>query len=74
MSIQRHYFILDTQYMEITQSIEMGYNQIRVGMIGPKKRGVMMCNEKNEVRGDYPLDLLPAIEMILTQKAKLQLQ
>jgi len=67
MYTQRHFFILDSDYLEIKHSIEMGYNQIKIGMITKKTKGVCLCNENYEVRGTYPLEFLPAIEMILTE-------
>ena len=67
MNTQRHFFILDSDYLEIKHSIEMGYNQIKIGMITKKTKGVCLCNENYEVRGTYPLEFLPAIEMILAE-------
>jgi hypothetical protein len=50
---------------EIKESIKMGYNKVQVGMISPKKKGVMLINKKSMVRGAYPLEFKDFIEQIV---------
>lgn len=47
---------------EIQDSIAAGYNEIRVGLITPKKRGVALVNKKDQVRGTYPLEYKDIIQ------------
>jgi len=52
---------------QIKQSIKMGYNIPKVGMISPNKKGVVLMNKNYEVRGTYPLEAKDAIEQIIKQ-------
>ena len=51
---------------EIKDSVRMGYNQVQVGMISPKRKGVMLMNTNYEVRGTYPLEYKEFIEDIVS--------
>lgn len=53
---------------EIRESAKMGYNIVQVGMISPKKRGVVLMNEDYQVRGTYPLEYKEFIEKIVEGK------
>jgi hypothetical protein len=50
---------------EIEESISMGYNILEVGMISPKRKGVVLRNEDYKVRGTYPLELKDSIQEII---------
>jgi hypothetical protein len=50
---------------EIEESISMGYNILEVGMISPKRKGVVLRNEDYKVRGTYPLELKESIQEII---------
>lgn len=52
---------------EIIKSINMGYDEIKVGMISPKKKGVMLVNDKYQVRGTYPLELQNTIQSMINK-------
>lgn len=54
---------------EITKSINMGYDEIKVGMISPNKKGVMLVNAKYQVRGKYPLELQNTIQSMINKIA-----
>lgn len=54
---------------EITKSINMGYDEIKVGMISPKRKGVMLVNDKYQVRGAYPLELQNTIQAMINKIA-----
>lgn len=53
---------------EIRESAKMGYNIVQVGMISPKRKGVVLMNEDYEVRGTYPLEFKEYIEKIVEGK------
>jgi len=55
---------------EIRKSAQMGYNIVQVGMISPKKKGVMLMNEDYQVRGTYPLEYKEWVEKIVEGKYK----
>jgi hypothetical protein len=50
---------------QIKQSIKMGYDIIQVGLITPKKKGVMLMNKQYQVRGVYPIEAQSAIQQII---------
>ena len=50
---------------EINDSVKMGYDTIVEGMIGRKRKGVMLINDKYEVRGTYDISLKDAIQNII---------
>jgi hypothetical protein len=52
---------------QIKQSIKMGFNILKVGMISPKKKGVVLINKDYQARGKYPLEAKDAIEQIIRQ-------
>jgi hypothetical protein len=45
----------------------MGFTTVQVGLISPKKKGVMLMNSKYQVRGVYPLEYLEIIKSIVDQ-------
>jgi len=53
---------------DIKKSISMGYNQLVVGMIKPKTKGVMLINKKSQVRGTYPLQYKDVIQSIIDKE------
>jgi len=53
---------------EIRKSAQMGYNIVRVGMISPKKKGVVLMNQDYQVRGTYPLEYKEFVEKIVEGK------
>jgi hypothetical protein len=53
---------------EIRKSAKMGYNIFQVGMISPKKKGVVLMNEDYQVRGTYPLEYKEFVEQIVEGK------
>jgi len=53
---------------EIRKSAKMGYNIVQVGMISPKKKGVVLMNEDYQVRGTYPLEYKEFVEQIVEGK------
>jgi hypothetical protein len=55
---------------EIKKSISMGFNRIQTGMISPKRKGIMLVNKKNQVRGTYDLKLKNAIQSFIDKKLK----
>jgi len=60
---------LDNRIMaDIKKSISMGYNQLVVGMIKPKTKGVMLINKKSQVRGTYPLQYKDVIQSIIDKE------
>jgi len=66
VDIKENKFIVDNRIVdEIKQSVKMGYDTIVVGKITPTKKGVMLVNDKYEVRGTYPLEAKDAIEKII---------
>lgn len=58
------------EYMveQIRESSDLGYNTVKTGMISPKRKGVMLVNEKDQVRGTYPLEFKQWIEEIISGK------
>jgi len=50
---------------EIIESVKMGYNFLVEGMIGRKRKGVMLVNENYEVRGTYDISLKNEIQNII---------
>jgi hypothetical protein len=50
---------------EIYDSVKMGYDTLVDGMIGRKRKGVMLINDKYEVRGTYDIGLKDAIQNII---------
>jgi hypothetical protein len=53
---------------EIKKSISMGFNRIQTGMISPKRKGIMLVNKKNQVRGTYDLKLKSAVQQMIDAK------
>lgn len=53
---------------QIKDSVSMGYDQVKVGMISPKKKGVVLINKDYEVRGTFPLEYKEFIEQIVVGK------
>ena len=47
---------------DIKKSIKLGYTIVQVGMISPKRKGVMLMNKDYQVRGTYDLVMKAAIE------------
>ncbi|NBW19478.1 MAG: hypothetical protein EBR82_67035 [Caulobacteraceae bacterium] len=58
-------YLHSTTVDEIKESILLGYNSIQVGLITPKRKGVMLINSDYQVRGVYPLEAKQAIEQII---------
>lgn len=52
---------------EIRDSVKMGYDNLVEGMIGRKRKGVMLINENYEVRGTYDIGLKDAIEDLINK-------
>ena len=50
---------------EIRQSVEMGFDKIQIGLITPKKKGVMLMNQNYQVRGVYPIEYQKIIQKII---------
>jgi hypothetical protein len=50
---------------EINDSVKMGYDRLVEGMIGRKRKGVMLINEDFEVRGTYDIGLKDSIQNII---------
>jgi len=50
---------------EIKKSISMGFNKIQTGMISPKRKGIMLVNKKDQVRGTYDLGLKDIIQQMI---------
>ena len=56
---------------EIRKSVDMGFDKIQIGLITPKKKGVMLMNRNYEVRGVYPIEYQKIIQSIIdNQKTK----
>lgn len=53
---------------QIKESVQMGYDTVREGMISPKKRGIMLTNKKSQVRGTYPIEYKQWITDIVQQE------
>jgi len=53
---------------EIKKSISMGFDRIVTGMISPKRKGIMLVNKKDQVRGTYDLKLKNAIQQMIDSK------
>ena len=53
---------------EIKKSISMGFDRIQSGMISPKRKGIMLVNKKNQVRGTYDLKLKSAVQQMIDAK------
>lgn len=59
-------YIVSTEVIEeIKTSISKGYTIVEVGMISPRTKGVMLCNENSEVRGTYPLGMKSLLELLI---------
>jgi hypothetical protein len=52
---------------EIKESVEMGYDNLVEGMIGKKRKGVMLINKDYEVRGTYDIGLKEAIQDLINK-------
>lgn len=52
---------------EIKKSISLGYNIPEIGLIGRTRQGVILCNDKQEVRGTYDLSLLNVIKSLIAE-------
>jgi hypothetical protein len=50
---------------EINDSVKMGYDTLVEGMIGRKRKGVLLINKDFEVRGTYDLNLKDSIQNII---------
>jgi antirestriction protein len=50
---------------EIVDSVKMGYDNLVEGMIGRKRRGVMLINKDYQVRGTYDINLKDEIQSII---------
>lgn len=50
---------------EINDSVKMGYDTLVEGFIGRKRKGVMLINDKYEVRGTYDISLKNIIQNII---------
>lgn len=59
---------------EIEESINLGYDELVVGMISKNRKGVLLINDNYEVRGTYDIGLKNYIEKIIekhkTKKSK----
>jgi len=55
---------------EINDSVKMGYDTLMEGLIGRKRKGVMLVNKDFEVRGTYDIGLKDSIQNII-DKVKL---
>ena len=55
---------------EIKKSISMGFNKIQTGMISPKRKGIMLVNKKDQVRGTYDLKLKNVIQQMIDKPVK----
>ena len=65
-SVKENKIHIDNRMVDqIKQSVKMGYDTIVVGKITATKRGVMLVNDKYQVRGTYPLEAKDAIEKII---------
>ena len=53
---------------QIKESASMGFNEVVVGMISPKRKGVMLINKDYQVRGRYPLEYKEFVEQIVQGK------
>lgn len=50
---------------EILKSISMGFDTIQVGKITPSRRGVVLVNDRYQVRGTYPLEYQKIIQSLI---------
>ena len=57
-----------SMFEEAKKSIEMGYNIVKVGMISPKRKGVVLMNEDYQVRGTFPLEFKEYLEYMVENK------
>jgi hypothetical protein len=55
---------------EIEESINLGYDELVVGMISKNRKGVLLVNDNYEVRGTYDMGLKNYIENIIANHKK----
>lgn len=54
---------------DIKNSIALGYDEIKEGMISPNKRGIMLVNKNSQVMGTYPLEIKSAVQQIIDEES-----
>lgn len=54
---------------DIKNSIALGYNEIKEGMISPNKRGLALVNKNSQVMGTYPIEIKSAIQQIIDEES-----
>lgn len=65
--VSRTLVLTNAMINEIKESVKRGFDKVQVGMINKKDKGVMLINEKYQVRGTYPLVYLKAIKALVSE-------